>query len=97
MSSALPNSLTPREKELVARHLLLHIKEIAPALRDRRWLDLAALAEYARAGIPNALSKTDPYLYRGLCAGLAEYHILGYDSLNPTRLHELAAASAQPA
>lgn len=83
-------TLTARNKEMIARSLLLDPSKIAHALHSKQWQEIIVLLEYIQGGIPIALSKTDPALFRNLCAGLAEFHILGYGSLNLERIRKLA-------
>ena len=77
----------------MARHHLLHLDEISKTWHQKDWETLAAVVEYAQEGIPTEMSKTDPYMYRGLCAALAEYHIRGYDRFNLPLIKRLARRS----
>lgn len=80
----------PREKEIIARHYLLHLDEIPVIWRQKDWIKLGALVEYTKRGIPLEMSKSDPCMYRCLCAALCEYNIRGYDGFNLERLRRLA-------
>jgi len=82
--------MTAREKENTGRHYLLHLNEIPKIWHQKEWIILAAVVEYAQGGIPPEMSKTDPYMYRALCAALAEYHIHGYDQFNLEAIKTLA-------
>ena len=82
--------MNARERELLARHCLLHLNEVAALWQRREWERLLAVVEYAEAGVPKAMSKTDPFMYRKLCAGLCEYHIRGYDGFDRTAIARLA-------
>ena len=87
-----PAKMNARERELLARHCLLHLDEIIKLWHGRDWGRLLAVVKYAEAGIPAEMSKTDPYMYRKLCAGLCEYHIRGFDRFNPEAIARLAQA-----
>lgn len=88
--------MNARERELLARHCLLHLDEVVALWHRRDWERLSAVVEYAEAGIPQAMSKTDPFMYRKLCAGLCEYHIRGYDGFDLVAIQRLAR-TPQPA
>ncbi len=88
--------MNAREKEVTARHYLLRLDEIPALWKRKEWDKLAAVVEYARNGVPADLSRTDPYMYRGLCLALCEYHIRGYDGFNLERLRQWAAAMEKP-
>jgi hypothetical protein len=83
-------SLTPRQKELTARHLLAHLEEIPVRLKARKWDELAALVEFARKDASPALAHTDPGLYRLLRRQITEFHLRGWSCLNLKKLRELA-------
>jgi hypothetical protein len=82
--------LTPRQKDLVARHLLAHQAEIPTYLKSHRWEELAALVEYADHDAPRSLIPTDPALYRTLRQQITQYRLAGWSCLNLKRLQELA-------
>ena len=82
--------LGPREQALAARHLLAHPEEIPLCLKQHRWEELAALADFAARDAPQALAQTDPALYRALRQQITEYRIRGWAQLNPDKLRELA-------
>lgn len=88
--------MNAREKDLLARHCLLHLDEITRFWHRKEWNKLAIVVAYARQGVPVMLSKTDPYEYRRLCAGLAEYHIRGFDGFDLGAIEALAHACEQP-
>ena len=82
--------LTPRQKELIARHLLAHPEEIPMCLKARKWHELAALVEFARKDAAPALAHTDPSLYRLLRRQITEFHLRGWSCLDLKKLRELA-------
>jgi hypothetical protein len=82
--------LTPRQKELTARHLLAHPEEIAACLKARKWHELAALVGFAAKDAKPALAHTDPALYRLLRRQITEFHLRGWSCLSLAKLRELA-------
>jgi hypothetical protein len=86
--------LTPRQKELVARHLLAHQAEIPAYLKTRRWEELAALVEFANNDAPQSLIPTDPALYQTLRQQVTKYRLSGWSCFNLKRLRELATNQA---
>ena len=84
-------SLTPRQRELAARHLLAHPEEIAVRLKGRKWHELAALVEFARKDASPALAQTDPALYRLLRRQITEFHLRGWSCLDLEKRRTLAA------
>lgn len=90
-------ALTPRQKELIARHLLAHQAEIPSYLKARRWEELAALVEFAKKDAPQSLIPTDPALYQTLRQQITKYRLSGWSCLNLNRLQELAASQEEPA
>lgn len=89
--------LTPRQKELVARHLLARQAEIPAYLKERRWEELAALVEFANRDAPQSLIPTDPALYQTLRQQITKYRLSGWSCLNLKRLRELALNQAESA
>ena len=89
--------LTPRQKELIARHLLAHQAEIPAYLKERRWEELAALVEFANNDAPKSLLPTDPALYQTLRQQITKYRLSGWSCFNLKRLRELAAERAESA
>lgn len=87
--------LTPRQKDLVARHLLAHQAEIPAYLKERQWEELAALVEFANNDAPQSLIPTDPALYQILRQQITKYRLSGWSCLNLKRLRELAANQAE--
>jgi hypothetical protein len=85
-------SLSAREKELIARHLLAHPAEIPVRLKQRKWEDLAALVEYASQDAPLSLAHTDPPLYRLLRDQITEFRLRGWTRFDLNVLRKLAAA-----
>ena len=88
--------MNPRAQDLLARHCLLHLDEVAALWHRREWARLAVVVAYAERGVPAEMSKSDPFMYRKLCAGLCEYHIRGFDRFSLERLQALAAAQPAP-
>ena len=82
--------MNPREKDLLARDCLKHPEKIIQVWHRKEWNKLAVIVRYARCGVPRQLSKTDQHEYRLLCAGLAEYHIRGFDGLDLDAIETLA-------
>ena len=88
--------MTAREKEVVARHGLLRPGVIPALWHGRRWEQLGVVAAYARAGAPVEMARSDPFMYRKLCAAVCEYHVRGFDRLDPTRIRRLLARNPLP-
>src|SRR5438132_11940135 len=85
--------MTARERELTARYLLSNLDEIALYLKERRWEELLALAEFAAKDAPESLAHTDPALYRALRRQITEFRLRGWSCLNCRRLRELVRQS----
>ena len=79
-----------RQEELQARHLLAHQEQIPVLLKEKRWAEIAALAEFAAKEVPDDLAQTDPALYRLLRHQITEYRIRGWRLLNAQKLRQLA-------
>jgi hypothetical protein len=92
----LHNLRKPRERELVARHLLAHQEEIPGLIANRDWERLVCLAEFIANDVPRELAATDPALYRTLRSQVTELHIKGFGALNLEALRKLAAESVAP-
>lgn len=88
--------MNPREREVLARHYLLRPQLIPPLWRGMRWEQLAVVAAYGRAGAPVEMARSDPFMYRKLCAAACEYRIRGFDCLDPARILELLARNPLP-
>ena len=86
---------TARHQELRARYFLAHQEEIPVLLKQKRWAELAAVAEYAANDAPADLAQTDPALYRQLRQQITEYRIRGWNQLNVEKLKKLAGKSAR--
>lgn len=77
-----------------ARHLrimgcLRNQGRIAELLAQRRWTEVAEVAEFVRAGIDPVLAQTDPSLFIGLRSSVTEYCLRGYGLLSVERLRSL--------
>jgi len=83
-------SLTARQRELAARHLLAHPDQIALCLKQRKWEELAAVAEFAAEDVPRSLAHTDPALYRLLRQQITDFCLRGWCCLSPRKLQHLA-------
>jgi hypothetical protein len=83
-------SLTARQRELAARHLLAHPEQIPVYLKERRWEQLAALVEFAQKDALPSLIHTDPALYRVLRQQITEFRLRGWSCLSLKKLKELA-------
>ena len=92
-----PKSLNGREAEMIAIHLLTHRDEIGVYMHQKRWLELACLADYIAADVPPALAHTDTALYRTLRKAITEVTVMGYGSLSAANLRALAAKAAATA
>jgi hypothetical protein len=82
--------LTARQSEITARYLLAHLQEIPVFLKERRWAELAALAEFASRDASPELAQTDPALYRLLRQQITELRIRGWSCLDVKALRKLA-------
>jgi hypothetical protein len=85
--------LSARQKELVARHLLAHPEEIPLYLKQKRWEELAAVADYAEQDAPASLIHTDPALYQMLRQQITQYRLLGWHGLKLKELQMLSQKS----
>ncbi len=83
--------MTPREEELVARHLLEHPDQLGVFLKEKRWSEVAAVVRYAKRDVPPELAATDPALYRTLREGITRFFLRGGGTLNLAKLEALAA------
>jgi hypothetical protein len=88
--------LTPRQRELTARHLLAHPEQIPVYLKQRKWEPLAALVEFASKDAPLSLAHTDPALYRLLRQQITDFRLRGWSCLDLKKLQELANAGSGP-
>lgn len=82
-----------RDNELIACHLLTYQELIPQYLRDKRFSELAALAEFANNDAPLSLIHHDNAKYRTLRAQITEYRIKGWNRLDPGVLRRLAGLS----
>jgi hypothetical protein len=69
--------MTPREEELVIRHLLEHPDELGGDLKEKRCAEVAAVVRYAKRDVPPELAATDPVLYRTLREGVTRFFLRG--------------------
>ena len=83
-------TLTARQRELTARHLLAHPDQVAVYLKQRRWAELASLVEFAERDAPRSLTHTDPALYRMLREQITDFRLRGWSCLSLRKLKELA-------
>lgn len=84
------HTMTAREEELTARHLLEHPDLLGVYLKDKRWAEVAALVRYAKRDVPTELAATDPALYRTLREGVTRFFLRGGGILNVEKLEVLA-------
>lgn len=85
---------SPREQELLARHLLANPDEISALLIARDWGRLLVVAHYAAQDANQALTRTDPALYRTLRNQITEFRIRW--RLDIDKLERLNQETAQP-
>jgi predicted protein tyrosine phosphatase len=83
-------SQSARQKELQARYLLAHQEEIPVLLKEKRWAEIAVVAEFAAKDVPDDLAHTDAALYRLLRCQITEYRIRGWHLLNVEKIRQLA-------
>lgn len=83
-------SQSARQKELQARYLLAHQEMIPLLLKEKRWAEIAVVAEFAAKEVPDDLAQTDPALYRLLRQQITEYRIRGWHLLNLEKIKQLA-------
>ena len=86
--------MTPRSRELAARHLLAHPDQIPVCLKQRQWDELAALVEFAAQDVPLSLAQTDPALYRVLREQITEFNLRGWSCLSRSALQALAGKTS---
>ena len=84
------SSLT-RNQELAAREILMHPDQLGVALKERRWMDVAALVTFIKESEHNHdLAMTDPALYRTLREAITIFYLRGGGALNLEKLRLLA-------
>lgn len=86
--------ISGRDAEMVAIHLLTHPAEIGEYWRDKRWAELASLADYLATDVPRRLAQTDPALYRTLRKAVTEAYVMGFGRMKASVLHAMAKASS---
>lgn len=82
--------MTARDEELTARALLADQQQIDVCLREKRWLELAALVRFARRDVPVQLAQTDPALYRQQREQITRFFLRGGDVFSLEKLEALA-------
>jgi len=91
--------MTSRDRWVTGVGLLLRSLQedlaIARALKERRWAELAAVAEIAQRDVDPKLAATDPALYRALRDALTLYHLRGYHALDVAMLRQKDKESNQ--
>ncbi len=94
---AAPPTMTSRDRCVTGVGLLRRFLQedlaIARALKERRWAELAAVAEIAERDVDPELAATDPALYRALCDALTLYHLRGYHALDVAMLRRMERES----
>ena len=83
-------SQSARQKELQARDLLAHQEKIPLLLKEKRWAEIAVVAEFAAREVPDDLAQTDAALYRLLRHQITEYRVRGWHRLNLQKIRQLA-------
>lgn len=74
--------MTPREEELMARHLLEHQELIDVYLKEKRWTEVAAVVRYAQQDVPRELATTDPALFRTLREQITRFFLRGGNTIS---------------
>ncbi len=82
--------MNAREEELTARALLSDQSQIDVYLKQKRWVELAALVRFVRRDVSAELAQTDPALYRQLREQVTRFFLRGGDVLSLARLEALA-------
>lgn len=77
--------------------LLLDDLAIAKAIRARRWDDLLAAAEVARAGVSPRMAASDPAQYRALRDAITLFFLKGYRCLDRRTLETLISGARRTA
>ena len=79
-----------RKAEMNAIYLLTHPDQIGVYLAEKRFAEVADLADYVKRDVPLELAHTDPALFRTLRKAVTELHCRGYGALNGRALRRHA-------
>jgi hypothetical protein len=82
-------STLTRDEELAARRILAHPEQLGIALKERRWMDVAALVTFVQER-DHDLAMTDAALYRTLRQQITTFYLRGGGALNLGKLRQLA-------
>ena len=85
-----PGELRGRDRELTTIHLLTHPPAVGEYFAQKKFAELADLADYVARDVPPELAFTDPALFRTLRKAITELHCRGFGSMNARRLRRLA-------
>lgn len=89
------NSTLTRDEELVARRILAHPDQLGIALKERRWMDVAALVTFVQErDHDHDLAMTDAALYRTLRQQITTFYLRGGGALNLEKLRKLAHSTS---
>ena len=95
MKTELPSvAVSARETEIMATYLVKNPDQVAGFIKERRWLELAAYADYLLTDVPRSIAQTDPALFRVLRNGVTTALLMGYGSLDGNDLRARAAAES---
>ncbi len=85
------SSTLTRNQELAARKILAHPEQLGVALKERRWMDVAALVTFVQESEHHhELAMTDAALYRTLRQQITTFYLRGGGALNLEKLRKLA-------
>jgi hypothetical protein len=88
-------STLTRDEELAARRILAHPEQLGIALKERRWMDVAALVTFVQErDHDHDLAMTDAALYRTLRQQITTFYLRGGGALNLGKLRQLAASTS---
>jgi hypothetical protein len=77
-----------RNRDVLCRYLITHPELVAQFVEERRYGELADLVDFINDGIDGAYALSDPYHFRQLCRGVAEFYCNGWGSLNAEKLRQ---------
>ena len=84
-------STLSRNEELAARRILARPALLGIALKERRWMDVAALVTFVKeSDTSHDLAMTDAALYRTLRQQITTFYLRGGGALNLDKLRQLA-------